>query len=338
MSTPLSLDLRVRVLAAVAAGLSHQQAGGRFGVSSASVSRWRALAHERGDPRPKPMGGDQRSRHIEAHGDMILALYEAERDITLQELRAALAQRGVSVGYGGLWRFFRRRAITVKKRPRTRPMLQQAQQDRPDVLKQREAWFEGQLDLDPARLVLIDETWASTAMARTRGRAPRGQRLRAAIPHGHWKTMTFVAGLRNNGIVAPFVLDGAINRDAFETYVARVLVPDLRPGDIVVMDNLSSHKGPRVRELIEAAGARLLYLPPYSPPLPTPSSCAWRGPWPAPPDFNPIENAFAKLKALLRKAAERTVSGLWDAIGRLVDEFTSGECKNFFAAAGCDAW
>ena len=140
-------------------------------------------------------------------------------------------------------------------------------------------------------------------MARTRGRAPRGQRLRAAIPHGHWKTTTFVAGLRNNGIVAPFVLDGAINRDAFETYVARVLVPDLRPDNIVVMDNLSSHKEPRVRELIEAADASRRYLPPYS------------------PNFNPIENAFAKLKALLRKASERTVGALWDRIGTLLNAF-----------------
>ena len=128
-----------------------------------------------------------------------------------------------------------------------------------------------------------------------------------------------MAGLRNNGIVAPFVLDGAINRDAFETYVARVLVPDLRPGDVVVMDNLSSHKGPRVQQLIEAAGASLRYLPPYS------------------PDFNPIENAFAKLKALLRKAAERTVAALWDRIGTLLDAFTPAECANYFAAAGYDA-
>jgi transposase len=156
-------------------------------------------------------------------------------------------------------------------------------------------------------------------MARLRGRAPKGQRLRVAVPHGHWKTSTFVAGLRRDGIVAPFVLDGPINRDAFEAYIAQVLVPDIRPGDIVVMDNLSSHKGPRVRELIEAVGARLLYLPPYS------------------PDFNPIENAFAKLKALLRKAAERTVEGLWTAIRRLVDVFTPTECANYFAAAGYDA-
>jgi transposase len=186
-------------------------------------------------------------------------------------------------------------------------------------VSRREAWFESQLDLDPERLVFIDETWASTNMARRYGRALRGRRLRVGVPHGHWKTTTFVAGLRRSGLIAPFVLDGPINRHAFETYVARVLVPELRPGDVVIMDNLPSHKGPRVRELIEAKGASLRYLPPYS------------------PDFNPIENAFAKLKALLRKAAERTVEGLWNAIGRLVDLFTPPECANYFAAAGYDA-
>jgi transposase len=121
MSTPLSLDLRVRVLAAVASGLSHRGAGERFGVSAASVSRWRALERENGSARPRPMGGDQRSHAIEAYGDLVVALYEAEPDITLQELRAALAERGVAIGYGGLWRFFERRGITVKKRPHTRP-------------------------------------------------------------------------------------------------------------------------------------------------------------------------------------------------------------------------
>jgi transposase len=154
-----------------------------------------------------------------------------------------------------------------------------AEQDRPDVLKRREDWFNSQLDLDPVRLVFIDETWASTNMARRRGRSKKGERLRAGIPHGHWKTTTFVAGLRLTGMVAPLVLDGPINRDAFYAYVNQVLVPELAPGDIVVMDNLGSHKGPAVRDAIEAAGATLLYLPPYS------------------PDFNPIENAFAKLKA-----------------------------------------
>ena len=165
-------------------------------------------------------------------------------------------------------------------------------------MKRRQDWVEGQPALDPGRLVFIDETWASTNMARRYGRCPRGERLRAGIPHGHWKTTTFVAGLTTRGIIAPWVLDGPINREAFETYVEKVLIPELRPGDIVIMDNLSSHKGPRVHQMIEAAGASLLYLPPYS------------------PDFNPIENAFAKLKALLRKAAERSVDGLWNAIGR----------------------
>jgi transposase len=156
-------------------------------------------------------------------------------------------------------------------------------------------------------------------MARRYGRAPKGRRLRAAIPHGHWKTTTFVAGLRVTGMTAPLVFDGPINARVFEAYVEQVLAPALRPGDIVIMDNLSSHKGTKVRDLIEAAGASLRYLPPYS------------------PDFNPIEKAFAKLKALLRKAAERTVAGLWLAIGRCLDLFSPNECQNYFAAAGYDA-
>jgi transposase len=155
-------------------------------------------------------------------------------------------------------------------------------------------------------------------MARTHGRAPRGERLRAAIPHGHWQTTTFVAGLRTSGIVAPMVLDGPINGDLFQTYVEQVLVPDLRPGDIVVMDNLGSHKGAGVRTAIEAAGASLLYLPPYS------------------PDFNPIEKAFSKLKAMLRKAAARTVDALWAVIGKVIDTITAAECTNYFIAAGYD--
>jgi len=194
-----------------------------------------------------------------------------------------------------------------------------AEQDRPDILRRRRDWFEGQLDLEPERLVFIDETWASTNMARRHGRCGRGERLRVGVPHGHWKTTTFIGALTMRGFIAPFVLDGPINRDAFETYVEQVLIPELRPGDIVIMDNLSSHKGQRVRELIEAAGAELNYLPPYS------------------PDFNPIENAFAKLKALLRKAAKRTVEGLWSAIGELLPVFKPDECRNYFAAAGYDA-
>jgi transposase len=186
-------------------------------------------------------------------------------------------------------------------------------------VKRRQSWFEGQLDLDPERLVFVDETGATTKMARLRGRAPRGERCRAAIPHDHWKTTTFVAGLRLSGMTAPMVLDGPMNGPAFLAYVEQVLAPTLNPGDIVIMDNLAPHKSAAVRKAIEAAGARLLLLPPYS------------------PDLNPIENAFAKLKALLRKAAERTVDGLWRRIGLLIDAFTPHECANYFAAAGYDA-
>jgi transposase len=186
------------------------------------------------------------------------------------------------------------------------------------VVERREDWFEAQLDLDPAKLVFVDESFASTNMARLYGRAPRGVRLRAAVPHGHRKKTTLVAGLRLSGVTAPQLLDGSINGESFLEYVRQVLVPTLAPGDIVVIDNLSSHKSHLVREAIEAAGAKLLFLPPYS------------------PDFNPIEKAFSKLKALLRKAAERTVSGLHQAILRILAAFTASECANYFASAGYD--
>jgi transposase len=153
-------------------------------------------------------------------------------------------------------------------------------------------------------------------MARLRGRAPRGERLRAAIPHGHWRTTTFVAGLRLSGIDAPMVIDGPINGESFLAYVRQVLVPTLSHGDVVIMDNLGSHKGAAVRAAIEAAGAELRFLPPYS------------------PDLNPIENAFAKLKALLRTAAARTRDALWAAVGTAIDAFTHNEARNYFTAAG----
>ena len=182
----------------------------------------------------------------------------------------------------------------------------------------REDWFEGQLDFDPAKLVFIDETGASTKMARIRGRAKRGQRCRAAIPHGHWKTTTFTAGLRLNGLTAPMVLDGPMDGEVFLAYIKQFLAPELAKGDIVIMDNLPAHKVSGIRKAIEDVGATLLYLPPYS------------------PDFNPIEMAFFKLKALLRKAAARTIPELWDVIANCIDQLKPDECRNYFAAAGYD--
>jgi transposase len=191
-----------------------------------------------------------------------------------------------------------------------------AEQDRPDVAAARMAWADGQTKLDPEHLVFIDETGTSTNMARLRGRARRGERLVGKIPHGHWKTTTFVAGLRSDALTAPCVIDGPMNGNTFLAYVEQILAPSLKPGDIVVLDNLSAHKVAGVREAVEAAGARLLYLPPYS------------------PDFNPIEQLFAKIKALLRKAAERSVDGLWSRIASLLDAFTPQECANYLRNVG----
>ncbi|QYE33282.1 IS630 family transposase (plasmid) [Polymorphobacter sp. PAMC 29334] len=315
MTKALSVDLRERVVAVIDGGVSCRQAAARFGVSVSSAIRWHALARRTGNATPKRQGGDRRSGRIEAHASVILAAVAKKSDVTLAELRDELAGHGVSVGIATLWRFFARRKITPQKKSG-----HAAEQDRPDVLSRREAWFEGQLDLDPHRLVFIDETGASTKMARLHGRAPRGQRLRASIPHGHWKTTTFVGALRLTGMTAPMVLDGPMTGDWFLAYTKQVLVPTLRRGDTIIMDNLPAHKGTAVREAIEAAGARLMFLPPYS------------------PDFNPIENAFAKLKALLRKAAARTVEQLWTVIGQSIDAFSPTECANYFRHAGYDAY
>jgi transposase len=186
------------------------------------------------------------------------------------------------------------------------------------VLKRRLEWFERQPDLDPARLVFVDETGASTNLARKAGRCRRGRRLRAAVPHGHYKTVTLVAGLCLRGLVASKVYDRPINAVLFEEWVENCLVPTLSKGDIVIMDNLPAHKGPRVEELIRGAGAELRYLPPYS------------------PDMNPIEKAFSKLKAYLRKIAERTVAGLMRALEIGAEIFKPLECANYFAACGYD--
>ena len=180
----------------------------------------------------------------------------------------------------------------------------------------RELWRQDQPSLDPSRLVFIDETGTSTNMARSRGRSRRGRRLIGRVPHGHWKITTFVAGLRWDAVTAPFVIDQPMNGAIFLTYVTQCLVPTLSPGDIVIMDNLKPHKVMGVRQAIEAAGAQLIYLPLYS------------------PDLNPIEMAFAKLKALLRKAAERSVETLWTKIGELLEAFSPQECAAYLRHDG----
>jgi transposase len=184
------------------------------------------------------------------------------------------------------------------------------------VAKARIEWRNQQPKLTPSKLVFIDETSVKTNMMRRYGRAKRGNRLIAAVPHGHWKTTTFIGALRCDGLTAPLAVNGAINGELFLDYVERVLAPTLKPADVVIMDNLRVHKMVGVREAIEAAGARLLFIPPYS------------------PDFNPIELAFSKLKALLRAKAIRTAETLWNALADLCGNFTPAECANYFRHDG----
>jgi transposase len=187
------------------------------------------------------------------------------------------------------------------------------------VKDRRDDWKATQPNLDPKKLVFLDETWASANMSRSHGRCPRGQRLVMHVPHGHWKTTRFVVALRVDGLTAPTVVDGPMTGDHFVAYVEQQLVKVLKPGDIVVMDNLSSHRRSAVKTAIEAAGAELRYLPPYS------------------PDLNPIEKAFSKLKAKLRAAELRTIPELEDYLGKILDCFSAEECENYFISCGYQA-
>ncbi|RWK55149.1 IS630 family transposase, partial [Mesorhizobium sp.] len=299
MTRSLSADLRGRVIAAIEDGVSTREAARRFRIGISTAGSWYRRYRETGEKEARKQGQPSRSK-LDAHEAFILGLIEDAPDITLAEIGERLAaERGVRAASSTVWLYLDRRGITFKKKT-----AHAAEQQRPDVLRRRRTWFDGQLDLDPERLIFIDETAASTKMARLRGRSLRGERCRAAVPHGHWKTTTFTAGLRLGGLAAPMLLDGPMNGSAFLAYAEQVLAPELHPGDIVVMDNLPAHKISGVREAIEKLGARLLFLPPYS------------------PDFNPIEMAFSKLKALLRKAATRTIDELWSVVANCLAAFT----------------
>ncbi|WP_230975912.1 IS630 family transposase [Acetobacter garciniae] len=311
MARALSDDLRVRVLEAGAAGGSARSVAKRFGIGISTAIRWLRRERESGERAARRQGKPCGSR-LDGHEAFIVGMIEAQKDITLNEMVARLqGEQSVGIGRSMLSRWLRQRGWTFKKKT-----AHALEQERADVLTRRQDWFDGQPDLDPHRLVFIDETSLSTKMARLRGRALRGERCRAGVPHGHWKTTTFTAGLRLTGMTAPFVHDGAMNGEIFQAYVEHVLVPTLSPGDIVVLDNLPAHRIPGARKAIERVGACMMFLPPYS------------------PDFNPIEMAFAKFKALLRAKAARTVTALWDAAGSVLDDFTPDECANFFTAAG----
>ena len=315
MTRPLSNDLRHWVVTAVVdGGMARRCAARRFGIAPSTAIKWVDAWHRTGSYRPRAQGGDRRSQRIEARAEVVLALVDETPDMTLAEIATHLEnEHGLRVSQSTVWRFFHRRGITPSKKT-----AHASEQQHDDVLRRRRAWVETQPDLEPEKLVFVGETGASTKMARRSGRARRGHRCRASVPHGHWKTTTFVGALRLSGMTAPMVLDGAMYGAAFLAYVEQVLLPALEPGDIVVMDNLPAHRSAAVRDAIQGAGAELRFLPPYS------------------PDFNPIEMAFSKLKASLKRRAARTVDELWEAIGEASDNFTPTECQNYFAAAGYD--
>lgn len=194
-----------------------------------------------------------------------------------------------------------------------------SEQQREDVAAERDQWQAWQSHCDVSKLVFLDETGITTDMLRRYGRALGGARCKDSAPAGHWKTLTFIAGLRADRLTAPWCVDQAMNGDAFKEYLRSQLGPTLKPGDIVICDNLPAHKVADVEAIIEAHGATLKYLPPYS------------------PDLNPIEQVFAKIKALLRQAAERTVDQLWQTLGKLLDEVQTEECRNYFENAGYDS-
>ncbi|WP_394542937.1 IS630 family transposase [Azorhizophilus paspali] len=314
MARAYSADLRRRVVDAAMGGLSARQAAERFDIGTATAIVWVRRFREGGELVARRQG-KPRGLRLDPHAHYLLGLLEQTPDLTLAELAATLErERGIRVSLATVWTFLDRHGMTFKKKT-----AHAAEQQRPDVQAARQEWLEEQPGFDWRKLIFVDETAAATNLARLRGWAPRGERCLAAVPHGHWKTTTFTAGLRVDGLTAPLVLDGAMNGPAFLAYVEQVLVPELTPGAIVVMDNLPAHKVAGVRQAIEGAGATLRYLPPYS------------------PDLNPIERAFSKLKALLRKAAARTVPQLWQSIGEAIGQFSAQDCRHSFEAAGYES-
>ncbi|MBV8316051.1 MAG: IS630 family transposase, partial [Planctomycetaceae bacterium] len=304
MARPYSRDLRERVLAVVERdGESCRAAAAQFEVSVSTAIRWVAQYRRTGSVAAMRMGGRRPKLIVGADKDGLVGRCRSG-PFTLRGLVLELAERGLQVDYRTVWSFVHAAGLSFKK------TVLAGEQDRPDIARRRSQWRRYQTRIDPARLVFIDETWTKTNMAPLRGWGPRGERLRAKVPYGHWNTMTFIAALRCNRIEAPWLLDCPINADRFRIYVEKLLGPTLRPGDMVIADNLSSHKRADIRAVIRAAGAKFFLLPKYS------------------PDLNPIEQVFAKLKHLLRKAAARTQTDLIGAVGELLRTFTPAECAH----------
>ena len=311
MAKPYSQDLRDRVIEAVERGkLSRRAAARHYEVSESVAIKWLERLERHGSREPVGHGGHRASK-LMPHRDFLEAARAEKSDVTLQALCDRLsAERGVKADTSMMSRFFRRIGVTVKKRPLSRASriarTSAATANDGEPIRGSSTlggWF-------------IDETWTKTNMTRLRGWAPRGERLVDKVPQGKWKTATFLAALRNDRIDAPCLFDGPINGERFHAYVEQFLVPTLKPGDVVILDNLGSHKGKAVRRTIRNVGARLVFLPKYS------------------PDLNPIEQVFAKFKTLLRKAEARSYEAISDACGKILAQYPPAECAAYLKNAG----
>ncbi|RWM64716.1 MAG: IS630 family transposase [Mesorhizobium sp.] len=310
MTKPYSMDLRERAMARLEAGETSYEVAATLKVAVSSVIKWAARKRRLGSVAPGKMGGHRPYRISGGHRAFVLSEVERDSHVTLHQLTAALAVRGLHVHPASVGRFLHREGKSFKK------TILPAEQLRPKLARRRAQWIRYQTRIDPTRLVFLDETWVKTNMAPLRGWGARGERLVAHAPYGHWKTMTFIAALRHDRVEAPWVLNGPINGEAFRLYVETQLIKTLKPGDIVVLDNLGSHKGAAVRDIVRAAGARLFFLPPYS------------------PDLNPIEQLFAKLKHFMRRAARRSAEAVHNAIAATLNAVTPLECRNYIENAG----
>lgn len=305
MAATYSQYVRDRVLAAYDNGMRTGQIVKTFAVSPAWARRVKQCRRETGRTTALPRGG---ATIIKIDMQRLAELVHEQPDATMLELRDRL---GVACTESAICLALKRLDLTFKKKT-----IHAAEQDRPGVAQRRQEWKSEQPGTDGHRLIFIDETWMKTNMTRLRGRARRGERLIDKTPHGHWKTTTLIAALGMSGIRCSTVVDGAVNGDIFESFVEHILIPELRPGDVVIMDNLSSHKRARTRNLIEAAGAEIEFLPPYS------------------PDLNPIEMVFSKLKQLLRSLGLPTREALWSSMQGVLDQVTARDAQNCFRHCG----
>jgi transposase len=310
MGKPYSDDLRERVVATIEAGYTRKQVAKLYNIALSTLGGFIRRKRETGSVSPDKFGG-YKTFSLAPHVDLVKGLVAEQPDITLAELQVRLAKEKVKVSHSAIARFLHHIKLTFKKKT-----LHAAEQDRDDVAAEREALRKEQRTLDPKKLIFIDETAATTKMTRLYGRAPQGERLVDKVPHGHWKTTTFICGLGHGGVTAPFVFDGPMDGECFLAFVEQILAPTLKKGQVVFMDNVATHKVDGVEEAIEARGARVFFLPAYS------------------PDFNPIEQLFSGLKSFLRKTKARTVDELWRAISSFIKRVSKEHCKAYLANSG----